>query len=445
MILVGNGRVITQDSEKPYLENGCVAIKDNIILEVGDTEELKSKYENYEFIDADEKVIMPGFINTHHHIYSAFARGLILNNPPAKSFSDILENVWWKLDKKLKLEDVKYSAYTTLIDSVKNGVTTVFDHHASPMSLSGSLDTIANVATDLGIRGVYAYEVSDRDGNEILNEGIKENVDFIKSSNKREDDMAHGIFGMHASFTLSDESLEKCVKSMEGLNAGYHIHAAEGIEDLNHCLKNSSKRVIERLNDFQVLGEKTLAVHCIHINKREMEILKETNTNVVNSPESNMGNAVGCAPVIEMIKMGLVVGLGTDGYTSDMLESMKVENIIHKHNLCDSNVGFMETGKMIFENNRKIAEKYFKKPLGILKEGSYADIIIVDYNPLTPMNENNLNGHIMFGASGRAVDTTIINGKVIMRNRKIVTVDEKKIFNESRKVAQKLWENLKYE
>lgn len=445
MILVGNGRVITQDSEKPYLENGCVAIKDNIILEVGNTDELKSKYENYEFIDADEKVIMPGFINTHHHIYSAFARGLILNNPPAKSFSDILENVWWKLDKKLKLEDVKYSAYTTLIDSIKNGVTTVFDHHASPMSLSGSLDTIADVATDLGIRGVYAYEVSDRDGNEILNEGIKENVNFIKASNKREDDMVHGIFGMHASFTLSDESLKKCVESMKGLDAGYHIHTAEGIEDLNHCLKNSSKRVVERLNDFGILGEKTLAVHCVHINKREMEILKETNTNVVNNPESNMGNAVGCAPVIEMMKNGLVVGLGTDGYTSDMLESMKVENIIHKHNLCDSNVGFMETGKMIFENNRKIAGKYFKKPLGILKEGSYADIIIVDYNPLTPMNENNLTGHIMFGASGRAVDTTIINGKVIMRNRKIVTVDEKKIFNESRKVAQKLWENLKYE
>ncbi|MEG1287516.1 MAG: putative aminohydrolase SsnA [Clostridium sp.] len=442
MILVGNGRVITQDNEKPYLENGCVVIKDNMILEVGSTENIKGKYGNYEFIDAQEKVIMPGLINTHHHIYSAFARGLILNNPPAKSFTDILENVWWKIDKKLTLEDVKYSAYTTLVDCVKNGVTTVFDHHASPMAVLGSLDTIANAATDLGIRGVYAYEVSDRDGEEILNEGIKENVDFIKASNKRADDMVHGIFGMHASFTLSNESLEKCVKSMEGLDAGYHIHAAEGIEDLNHCLKNNSKRVIERLNDFGILGEKTLAAHCIHINKREMDILKETNTNVVNNPESNMCNAVGCAPVIEMIKNKLVVGLGTDGYTSDMLESMKVENIIHKHNLCDSNVGFMETSKMEFENNRIIAEKYFNKPLGILKEGAYADVIIVDYNPLTPMNENNLNGHILFGVSGRCVDTTIINGRVVMKNREIITLDEKKIFAESRKVAEKLWKEL---
>lgn len=442
MLLVGNGRVITQDYKKPYLEDGCIAIEDNIILEVGNTNELKRKYKDYEFIDAEGKVIMPGLINTHHHIYSAFARGLILNNPPSKNLIDILENVWWKIDKKLTLEDVKYSAYTTLIDCVKNGVTTVFDHHASPMSASRSLFTIADAATHLGIRGVYAYEVSDRDGEEILNDGIEENVNFIKTSSKRADDMVKGMFGMHASFTLSDKSLKKCVDSMKGLDAGYHIHAAEGIEDLNDCLKNNSKRVIERLNDFGILGEKTIAAHCIHINKREINILKETNTNVVNSPESNMGNAVGCAPVIEMIKNAVVVGLGTDGYTSDMFESMKVENIIHKHNLCDSNVGFAESSKMLFENNRDIASKYFNKPLGILKEGAYADLIIVDYNPLTPMSEQNLNGHILFGMSGRCVDTTIINGKVIMQNRKIITLNENKIFEQSREISEILWSSI---
>ncbi|ACD53203.1 chlorohydrolase [Clostridium botulinum] len=442
MLLIGNGRVITQDSKNSYIEDGCIAVKNNIILEVGNTDELKTKYKDYEFIDAEKKVIMPGLINTHHHIYSAFARGLTLNNPPAKSLVDILENVWWKIDKKLTLEDVKYSAYTTLIECVKEGVTTVFDHHASPMSANRSLFTIADAATHLGIRGVYAYEVSDRDGEKILNEGIEENVNFIKASNERDDDMVKGMFGMHASFTLSDDSLKKCVDSLEGLNVGYHIHAAEGIDDLNHCLKNNSKRVIERLNDFGILGEKTICAHCIHINKREIDILKETNTNVVNNPESNMGNAVGCAPVMEMMKNEVVVGLGTDGYTSDMFESMKVENIIHKHNLNNSNVGFIETNKMLFENNRNIAAKYFKKPLGILKEGAYADLIIVDYNPLTPMNAANLNGHIMFGMSGRSVDTTIINGKIIMKNRKIMTVDEDNIFKKSRKISEEFWSNF---
>ncbi len=443
MLLIGNGRVITQDNKKPYLENGCIAIKDNIILEVGNTQDLKEKYKAYEFIDAEGNIIMPGLINTHHHIYSAFARGLILDNPPARKFTDILKNVWWKIDKKLKSEDIKYSAYTTLIDCVKNGVTTVFDHHASPMAIEGSLFIIADAAKDLGIRGVYSYEVSDRDGDEVLNTGIKENVNFINYASNLEDDMTKGMFGMHASFTLSDESLNKCVESMKGLDAGYHIHVAEGIEDLNHCLEYHDKRVVERLMDFGILGEKTLAVHCIHINKKEIDILKKTNTNVINNPESNMGNAVGCAPVMEMMKNEVTVGLGTDGYTSDMLESMKMENIIHKHNLCDSNVGFAETSKMIFENNSKIAAQYFNKPLGILKEGAYADVIVVDYNPLTPINKNNLNGHIMFGLSGRSVETTIINGKVIMKNREIITVDEKKIFDESREVAEKLWEKLK--
>ncbi|MBB6623620.1 putative aminohydrolase SsnA [Clostridium gasigenes] len=443
MLLIGNGRVITQDNKKPYLENGCIAIKDNIILEVGNTQDLKEKYKAYEFIDAEGNIIMPGLINTHHHIYSAFARGLILDNPPARKFTDILKNVWWKIDKKLNSEDIKYSAYTTLIDCVKNGVTTVFDHHASPMAIEGSLFIIADAAKDLGIRGVYSYEVSDRDGDEVLNTGIKENVNFINYASNLEDDMTKGMFGMHASFTLSDESLNKCVESMKGLDAGYHIHVAEGIEDLNHCLEYHDKRVVERLMDFGILGEKTLAVHCIHINKKEIDILKKTNTNVINNPESNMGNAVGCAPVMEMMKNEVTVGLGTDGYTSDMLESMKMENIIHKHNLCDSNIGFAETSKMIFENNSKIAAQYFNKPLGILKEGAYADIIVVDYNPLTPINKNNLNGHIMFGLSGRSVETTIINGKVIMKNREIITVDEKKIFDESREVAEKLWEKLK--
>lgn len=442
MILVCNGRVITHDENNPFIENGAVLIDGNIIKEIGKSDELKNKYGEAEIIDADGKVIMPGLINTHHHIYSAFARGLNLNNPPAKSFLDILKNVWWKIDKKLTKEDNKYSAYTTLIECIKDGVTTVFDHHASPFAIEGSLFTLAEAADDLGVRGSFCYEVSDRDGEDILDAGIKENIDFIKYANSRDDDMVKGMFGMHASFTLSNESLLKCVKAMEGIDAGYHVHVAEGIEDVYDSLNRSGKRVVERLNDYGILGEKTFAVHCVHVNDREMNILKETNTTVINNPESNMGNAVGCAPVIRFFEKGLTVGLGTDGYTSDIFESMKVENITHKANLCNSNVGFMETGTMAFKNNSKIASKYFKKEVGVLKEGAYADLIVVDYNPLTVMNENNCLGHILFGMTGRSVDTTIINGKVVMKDRKILTVDEDAILKRSREISSKLWERL---
>lgn len=442
MILVGNGIVITQDNNNPIINNGAIVIKDNIIVEVGDYNALKSKYNNYEFVDAKGKVIMPGIINNHHHIYSAFARGMDNKEAPSNNFVEILERLWWKMDKKLTLEDTKYSAYTTYIDCIKNGVTTVFDHHASPYSITDSLFTIGDVAKELGMRTTLCYEVSDRDGVDITNEGIYENVNFIKYANKDDSDMIKGLFGLHASFTLSNKTLEKCAKEMEGLNTGYHVHAAEGIADLHDTLKVSGKRVIERLNDYNILGNKTLAVHCIHINNSEMDLLKSTNTNVINNPESNMGNAVGCSPVLEMLNKGVTVGMGTDGYTSDMFESMKVFPIIQRHNRCHPSVAFNETFKLLFENNKIIADKYFNKEVGVLKEGAYADIIVLDYNPLTPMNANNLHGHMLFGFTGRSVITTIINGKIIMKDREMLNIDEEKIFRKSRELAQKLWEKM---
>ena len=217
---------------------------------------------------------------------------------------------------------------------------------------------------------------------------------------------------------------------------------SEGIEDLKNSLMYSGKRTVERLMDYGILGDKTIAGHCIHVNEEEIDILKATNTNVVNNPESNMANAVGVAPVIKMMDKGIRVGIGTDGYTSDMFESMKVENIIHKHNLCNSNVGFMETSKMIFNNNKEIASKYYKNPLGVLEEGAYADIIVVDYNPITPIDKENYFGHILFGVCGRSVDTAIINGKVVMKDRVIVNIDEELIYKKSRQVAERLWKRL---
>ena len=444
MILIGNGRVITNDNNNTFIEDGCIAIEENLIKEVGETSKIKYKYAGKydEFIDAKGKIIMPGMINTHHHIYSAFARGLDLKNPRSETFTDILKNVWWKIDKRLSLEDIRYCAYVTFIESIKNGVTTIFDHHASPMDVEESLFTISKVAEELGIRGCYCYEVSDRDGQKILKQGINENIDFIKYANTKDNDMIKGMFGMHASFTLSHESLEKCREAMNGIDTGYHIHVAEGIEDVKHSLECSGKRTIERLMSYGILGEKTIAAHCIHVNEDEIDILKETNTSVVNNPESNMANAVGVAPVINMINKGVRVGIGTDGYTSDMFESMKVENIINKHNLYDSNVGFMETCKMAFKNNKEIASKYYKNSVGVLEEGAYADIIVVDYNPITPIGKDNYFGHILFGVSGRSVDTSIINGKVIMKDRVIINIDEELIYEKAREVSEKLWKRI---
>jgi cytosine/adenosine deaminase-related metal-dependent hydrolase len=200
--------------------------------------------------------------------------------------------------------------------------------------------------------------------------------------------------------------------------------------------------VVERLKARHILGEKSIAVHCVHISKKEIDILKETGTNVVHNPESNMGNAVGVSPVLEMLDKGVLVGLGTDGYTSDMFESLKAANCLHKHANKHPSAAWVEPPRMLFENNVRIAGKYFEKPVGSLVKGAYADVIVVDYNPPTPLNSENVNSHILFGVSGRTVDTTIIHGRIIMENRRLTTLDEAEIYEKSRELAGKVWERF---
>lgn len=442
MLLVGNGKVITRDNERPIIENGCVAIDGNKIVEVGSTQSLKEKYASARFMDARGRLIMPGFINTHMHYYSTFARGMANDSPPATKFSDILKGLWWRLDKVLTLEDVYYSAIGPMIDQVKNGVTTVFDHHASPFAITGSLFKIAEAAEHIGVRSNLCYETSDRDGEKIADEGIAENVEFIKYCNKKNDDMLKGMFGLHASMTISDKTLDKCLDAVNSLNTGFHVHSAEGIEDVEDAKAKYGKGVVERWYDAGVLSDKTIAVHCIHISEKEMDMLKEKNAIVVHNPESNMGNAVGASPVLEMFKKGILLGLGTDGYTADITESYKVANIIHKHVKGDSTVAWGEIPEMLFVNNKKITERFIDGQVGILKEGALADVIIVDYNPPTTINENNINGHLLFGINGRFVDTTIVNGKVVMEDRKLINIDEERLMARSRELADAVWKRF---
>ncbi len=437
-LLIGNGRMVTRDESLPFVENGAVLIEDGLISGTGKTSTLKDANRDAEWVDARGGVIMPGLINAHNHIYSAMARGISINGHNPKNFMDILEGMWWRIDRLLTMDQIKYSALATYIDCIKTGATTVFDHHASYGAIEGSLFTIADAAKETGVRTSLCYEVSDRDGKDKMKLAVKENEDFINHAQKDGSDMIKGMMGMHAPFTLSDATLEYCAAHTPG-NAGYHIHVAEGMDDVMDSLKKYGKRTVERLFDMNVLGEKTIAGHCIHISPREMELLLETKTAVVHNPESNMGNAVGCGPVIKLFGLGVLLGLGTDGYTNDMIESYKVGNIIHKHNLCDPNVAWGEIPEMLFHGNATIAARYFNKPLGVLKQGARADVIVTDYDPLTPMNANNCNSHIMFGMNGRSVVTTVINGKVLMKDRELIGIDEHEVMAKSREQAAKLW------
>lgn len=437
MFLIGNGRLFTRDEKNSFFENGAVVWEDNTIVEVGDFETLKKKYADAEFIDAKGGVIHPAFINTHEHIYSALARGLSIKGYAPNGFLEILDGLWWTIDRNLDNDLTKLSAEATYLECIKNGVTTIFDHHASFGEISGSLFAIEEAARDFGVRSVLCYEISDRDGKEKAHAAIKENVDFAKHALSLKDDFIKGMMGMHASFTISDETMELCRKE-KPKEIGYHIHVAEDILDLHRCLKEHGKRIVDRLYDWDVLGEKTLLAHCIYVNPHEMDLIRDTNTMVVHNPESNMGNACGCPPTMEIVHKGILTGLGTDGYTHDMIESWKVANILHKHHLVDPGAAWAEVPEMLFQGNARIANRYFEKKLGVLEKGAAVDIIITDYIPPTPMNAGNLNGHMLFGMNGRSVVTTVGNGKVLMKNRELQGIDEERCLAKIREGAARL-------
>ena len=443
MLLIGNGMLITRDKDNPWFSDGAVAVLGDTIVEAGELKALEKKYPEAEFIDARGGVIMPGLINAHTHIYSGLARGLSIEGNNPTNFLEILEGMWWAIDRKLSLSKTKASAYATILDCIRDGVTTIFDHHASFGEIPGSLFAIKDAAKELGIRACLCYEVSERDGEEKTDQGIEENREFAKWAKNENDSMIKAMFGGHALFTISDKTFEKMVKANDGLT-GFHIHVAEGMNDVYDSLRNYGCRPVNRLLYNGILGEKTLLGHCIHVSPAEMGIIRETGTMVVNNPESNMGNAVGCAPVLQMMEKGIMVGMGTDAYTHDMLESLKVFLIIQRHNAALPNVAWGEAVKMLFENNALIASKYFERPLGAIRKGAAADIIVMDYKPFTPFSNENIDGHMIFGMMGRSCRTTIINGKVLYKDREFVGIDEEKINAEVMEESKELWGELNH-
>ncbi len=439
-MLITNGTLVTFGEENEIIPYGALLIEGDQIAALGRTTELVDRYPDEEILDAQGKLVMPGTICAHTHFYGAFARGMAPKTEPPSNFLQILEYLWWRLDKALNLDDVRYSALVCLVDAIRNGTTTLIDHHASPHAIVGSLDVIAEAVMEAGLRACLCYEVSDRDGEEIAIEGIRENERFIKEAS---DSLLAGTFGLHASLTLSDETLKRAAEVAGELTAGFHLHVAEGKADPADSLKRSGLRVVERLEKAGILGAKTIAAHCVHIDAFETDILRETATKVAHNPRSNMNNAVGVADVPRMLRRGIDVGLGNDGFSNNMFSEMKTAYLLHKHAQGDPRVmGADQVLQIAVRNNRRIANLFFPKPLGELSIGAYADIILLDYISTTPLHAGNFPWHLIFGMDGGQVDTTIVGGKVLMKDRKLLTLDEEAICARSRELAQKLWARM---
>ncbi len=433
-----NGIVVTLGKENRVLWNATVATDGELIAAVGDATEMKAQFPDAESMDCSGKIILPGFICAHHHFYSTMARGMAIPGEPAKNFVEILENLWWKVDRALDEEDILLSAQLPLIDCIRNGTTTVIDHHASPSMRDGSLDLIESAVRQAGLRASLCYEVSDRN---IVGGGIAENERFIRKTGKGDGQIA-AMMGLHASFTLSDETLEKCIGiAMDG-NVGCHIHVAEDLADREDSLEKYKTTIVNRLDRLGATGKKSIFVHCVHIDEIEMDILANTGTVVVHNPESNMNNAVGVTPVLKMLKKNVLVGLGSDGMGSDMLAQMRCAYLLHRLANHDPRVAFMEAPRMLLQNNAEIVRRQFDLQVGEIGEGHPADLAIIDYCPPTPLNETNFLGPLIFGLVDAVVDTTVCRGKILMQNKKIISVDEESLAARARELAPKMWKRL---
>ena len=443
-LLITHARLATLGDAPDLVEDGALLIAGDRIAALGTTAELTTRYPAVERWDAEGQLVLPASICAHTHFYGAFARGMAIPGEPPANFPQILERLWWRLDKALTLEDVRYSALVCLVDAIRHGTTTLIDHHASPNAIEGSLDIIAEAVQEAGLRVCLCYEVTDRDGSERAQAGIAENVRFAKSQSPKPKAQIAATFGLHASLTLSDETLADCVAAASEAGLGFHIHAAEDVADQENSLRKSGKRVIHRLHEAGLLGPRTIAAHCVHVDRSEIEVLAETGTWVTHQPRSNMNNGVGVAPVEEMLRAGVSVGLGNDGFSNNMFAEMKAAYLVHK--LAQRNPRAMPGDlvmRLAYAENARLARVFWPDlALGELREGAVADLVFLDYHPTTPLMAGNLPWHLLFGLEASAITATVCGGRVLMRDRRLLTLDEEAITARSRELAAQVWERV---
>jgi len=439
-MLITNAKLITWETPNRILEDHAIQIDENgKIADVGPTTQLQQHYHNESPLDAKGQLVLPGNICAHTHFYGAFARGMAIQGPAPRDFPDILKQLWWPLDLALTEEDIRYSALVCLVDAIKHGTTTLFDHHASPNAIDGSLDVIGEAVERAGVRSVLCYEVTDRGGNAKAKAGINENVRFINKSRADRHPLLAATFGLHAPLTLSDKTLDDCLSSApEG--TGFHTHLSESKWDARKTRAEKQGRPAAWLQRHGILGPRSIAAHFVHSTLSEKKLVAESGTWITHQPRSNMNNGVGVAPVEQLMAMGVKVCLGNDGFSNNMYDEWNAAYLLHKVDQLDPRaMGGSSVVDMAVYNNAALANSFFPTKLGIIEPGAGADLIFVDYQPFTPLTTGNLPWHILFGFRSGMVRTTIVNGQVLMKDGELITLDEERISAQASELAVNVW------
>ena len=418
-LLIRNAQVVTLDDDNRVIAGGSVYVEDGRIADVGNLD--VAALDPDRVSDADGRLLRPGRIFAHQHLYSTFARGFSPPGQPATFFDENLRFLWWKLDAALDSDDVYYSSLLALMDAALAGCTTVIDHHASPSCCDGSLDQVERAFRDVGLSGCLCYEVSDRNRQ---GEGIEENERFIRKCRDSGDEQFAAMFGLHASMTLSDATLDRCAAIGNELDAGFHVHAAEDAIDVRKTRERHGKRVLDRFHERGMTGRNSIFVHGTHLEPGEMELLAETDSMLVSNPESNMNNGLPVSPVLEFLRHGVLVGVGTDGMSSHVISQVRAMYMHQRTLHRDPTLAFAESCNILLRNNRRIANRLFSVPRGTIETGQLADIVVYDYVPFTPLRPDTLFGHLLFGVGFKRAHTTIARGKVIVESGDLQTLEE---------------------
>ncbi len=407
--IIGNG--VVSDGLDVFIENGAVLIEDGLIKNISTTENLKK--DGCLFHDVRGKLILPGFLNAHSHFYSYLTTGFP-STGKTSTFREILENYWWPIDRSLDRDSVYYSTLAAGIECLRKGVTMIFDHHSSMNYVSGSLDTIADACNIIGIKALLCFEISDRMGKEEAKNHIDENLCFCKNHLNSEN--IKGCIGLHANFTLSEETL-LILKDKKPKNIPIHIHCGEDLYDLNFCIEKGYKGPVDRLNSFQLLSDKSILAHCVHLSEHDIQLINKIKPVIVSNPESNANNRVG---KMNRKKLKRYV-LGTDAMSYDMISSLR------SHFLLESGITAKELINILFKRRYTTQRKYFNNVKGF-EIGGKADIAVLNYTPLSPVNKDNLIYHLLYGAKNADAYMTVIDGKILFIDGKCTSVDEEKIY-----------------
>ncbi len=390
-ILYRNLNIIMPHATPAVLPSGCIGVLGDIIHYVGSEPHDTSSYDRV--VDMDGKYVLPGMINAHHHLYSSLAIGMPFPEKPLKNFVEILENIWWKLDRALDQVSIRASFETGLMESLRHGVTTVIDHHSSQTHIAGSTELLVEVARHMGVRIATAFEITDRNGPDVFRQALNENTHAIEKYSSEKD--VSPLLGLHASFTLSDESLKTIRRRQVELGEpGIHIHVAEDAADHHDAVKRGYPSVIRRLSDFQLLNSRSLIIHGITMQEDDLKIVEDTGAMLVHCPSSNANNRVGMLPT-ETIQH-LSAGLGTDGMQGNILSEVKEGTLIRSSHLKGGEPG-VDYLQLVFSNNPRIASRMFGETIGEIRIGAPADLVFYDYHPRTELHAGNWKGHVLFG------------------------------------------------